>query len=105
MKKDITLSEFLSIIRNNEIDKLEKIERVYNIDVIVDGNLWYGQQITICDNYKQKDDKEDVFDMYYYFSKNPDNDTQEERNYLFNVIVDNGWLEEYNSKYSNEFGL
>ena len=102
---DITLSEFLSVIRNNETDKIMKIERVYNIDVIVDGNLWYGQQITICDNYKKPYDKEDIFSMYHYLSENSDNDTQEERNSLLNVIVSNGWLNEYNNEYSNDFGL
>ena len=45
--KDITLSEFLSVIHNNETDKIEKIERQYNIEIYSDLGLWYGDKITI----------------------------------------------------------
>ena len=51
--KDITLSEFLSIIHNGDIDKIEKIERQYNINIYSDINLWYGDEIKIYWNYKE----------------------------------------------------
>lgn len=70
--KDITLSEFLSIIHNGDIDKIEKIERQYNIDVYSDIDLWYGDEIKICWNYKENkeekiiipDNKQDIFARY-----------------------------------------
>ena len=48
-------------------------------------------------------EKYTIFEMFYNLSE-----TQKDnkvRNELFNIIVKNGWLEEYNNKYLNEFGL
>ena len=49
--KDITLSEFLSVIHNNDNDKIEKIERQYNIDIRYKTGLWYGDNIVIENNF------------------------------------------------------
>ena len=52
-KQEITLSEFLSIIQNNDYDKLEKIERDYDINVFSE-KTWYGLKITIDENIECK---------------------------------------------------
>lgn len=110
--KDITLSEFLSIIHNNEIDKIEKIERQYNIDVYCDLGLWYGDKITIDYNLNVNNEEEEeeeykyeIFERYNYLSKHPTKETNEERNLLLDVIVNNNYLTEYSELYPNDFGL
>lgn len=107
--KDITLSEFLSIIHNNEIDKIEKIEHQYNIDVYSNLGLWYGDKITIDYNlYNNNDEteyKNQIFKRYNYLSMNPTKKGNKERNNLFNIIVRNYWLQDYFELYPNENGL
>ena len=48
-------------------------------------------------------EKYTIFGMFYNLSETQNNNKL--RNVLFNIIVKNGWLEEYNNKYPNEFGL
>ena len=48
-------------------------------------------------------EKYTIFGMFYNLSETQKNNKV--RNELFNIIVKNGWLEEYNNKYPNEFGL
>lgn len=52
-KKEITLSEFLSIIQNDDFDNLEKIEYDYDINVFRE-KTWYGSKITIDVNTECK---------------------------------------------------
>lgn len=47
--KEITLSEFLSIVHNSDYEQLEKIERQYDINVFGE-KTWYGWKITIDEN-------------------------------------------------------
>lgn len=51
----------------------------------------------------EKMEKYTIFGMFYNLSETQKNNKL--RNELFNIIVKNGWLEEYNNKYPNEFGL
>ena len=113
--EEITLSEFLSIIHNDDIDKIEKIERLYNIDVHYDLGLWYGDDIRINNNLNipRIDEEEEelekyknsIFDRYNFLSKHPTKNTNKERCLLLDIIVNNNWKDEYFIKYPSEFGL
>ena len=113
--KDITLSELLSIIHNNDNDKIEKIERHYHIDIRYNTGLWYGDNIVIENNLydyntddNEENEKNKIFERYNYLSKNPTKKTNYERCLLLDVIVNNNWYNEYYEKYKEcyqEFGL
>ena len=52
--------------------------------------------------------KNKIFKLYNELSNNPSSENSYCRNNLFNVIVKNGWLEEYYNEYKEqytEFGL
>ena len=49
--------------------------------------------------------KNEIFETFHNVSENPESYSNWYRNELFNIIVHYGWLEEYNQKYLNEFGL
>ena len=53
--------------------------------------------------------KNELFKMYNDASENPEKYSNSFRNNLFNIIVLNNWLDEYNKKYmqkyKEEFGL
>lgn len=45
------------------------------------------------------------YELCEYFDKNQVTGDNVLRNKLFNLIVSNGWLEYYNEKFLNDFGL
>ena len=47
--------------------------------------------------------KHEIFEIYHIMKNHPTNGNLPYRNNLFNIIVKNGWLEEYCEKYSEEF--
>ena len=49
--------------------------------------------------------KNEVMEYYNILSNHPTNENNVYRNYLFNILVSNGWLNEYIEKYPNPFGL
>ena len=49
--------------------------------------------------------KYEIFKMFYDANNNPEKYSNWFRNELLNIIVHYDWLEEYNRKYPNEFGL
>lgn len=54
-ENEITLSEFLQILHDENYDKIDEIENRYNLDIrIQDINNWYGDKYTIYNmNYKK----------------------------------------------------
>ena len=113
--KDITLSELLSIIHNNDNNKIEKIERQYHIDIRYNTGLWYGDNIVIENNLydydtddNEENEKNKIFERYNFLSKNSTKKTNYERCLLLDVIVNNNWYNEYYEKYKDyfqEYGL
>ena len=50
-------------------------------------------------------EKYTIFGLFYNL-EGPDTRKESKlKNELFNIIVRNGWLEEYNNTYPNKFGL
>ena len=47
--------------------------------------------------------KHEIFEIYHIMKNHPTNGNLSYRNNLFNIIVKNGWLEEYCEKYAEEF--
>ena len=111
--KEITLSEFLSMIHNNDIDGIEKIERLYNIDVHYETGLWYGDIVRIDNNLNiplvdENEEniteyKKQVFERYNFLSNNPVKNTNKERCLLLDIIVNNNWSNDYFEKYKNHY--
>lgn len=50
-------------------------------------------------------EKYTIFEMFYNLEGPVTREKSKMKNELFNIIVKNGWLEEYNNKYPNKFGL
>jgi len=110
---EITLSDFLSMIHKNDIDGIEKIERLYNIDVHYETGLWYGDVIRIDNNLNIPlvDENEDniteyknqVFERYNFLSNNPTKNTNKERCILLDIIANNNWYDEYCERYKERY--
>lgn len=51
------------------------------------------------------ENKHDIFERYNFLSNNPSKETNYERNLLLDVIVNNGWINEYFELYPSKYGL
>lgn len=49
--------------------------------------------------------KSDIFNWYHKMTENPQDYDNGLHNDFFLIIALNGWMEEYNETYPNEFGL